>query len=60
MLCVSIFQPTKMSDKHEVTQTENGPIRGGKKAALKNHCKRFWWLHLIIFLVVSAAVICIV
>lgn len=49
-----------MSDKHEVTQTENGPIRGGKKAALKNHCKRFWWLHLIIFLVVSAAVICIV
>lgn len=49
-----------MSDKHEVTQTENGAVRGGKKAALKNHCKRFWWLHLIIFLCISAAVICIV
>ncbi|KID77154.1 uncharacterized protein G6M90_00g100290 [Metarhizium brunneum] len=49
-----------MSDKQEVTQTENGPVRGGKKAALKNHCKRFWWLHLIIFLCISAAVICIV
>ncbi|KAG5985147.1 hypothetical protein E4U55_001116 [Claviceps digitariae] len=53
-----------MSDKFEVTQTESGPVSGsvrlGKKAALKNHCKRFWWLHLIIFLCVSAAVICIV
>lgn len=49
-----------MSDKQEITQTENGPVRGGKKAALKNHCKRFWWLHLIIFLCISAAVICIV
>ncbi|KAK2592840.1 hypothetical protein QQS21_009443 [Conoideocrella luteorostrata] len=49
-----------MSDKNEVTQIENRAVRGGKKAALKNHCKRFWWLHLIIFLVVTAAVICIV
>ncbi|KHN99907.1 uncharacterized protein MAM_01831 [Metarhizium album ARSEF 1941] len=49
-----------MSDKHEVTQTENGPARPGKKALLKNHCKRFWWLHLIIFLVVTAAVIVVV
>ncbi|KAG6008977.1 hypothetical protein E4U21_003529 [Claviceps maximensis] len=53
-----------MSDKFEITQTESGhvseTVRGGKKAALKNHCKRFWWLHLIIFLCVTAAVICIV
>ncbi|KAG5999812.1 hypothetical protein E4U43_001846 [Claviceps pusilla] len=56
-----------MSSKYEITQTESGHVshvsgssRNGKKAALKNHCKRFWWLHLIIFLCVSAAVICIV
>jgi len=48
-----------MSDKNEVTQTENGPVRRGKRAALKSHCKRFWWLHLIIFLCVTAGVICI-
>ncbi|GAO14413.1 hypothetical protein UVI_02055360 [Ustilaginoidea virens] len=49
-----------MSDKQDVAQMESGAGRVGKKKALKNHCKRFWWLHLIVFLVVSAAVICIV
>ncbi|KAG6023598.1 hypothetical protein E4U41_001976 [Claviceps citrina] len=43
--------------KDEITQTESrrrasdSIRRGGKKAALKNHCKRFWWLHLIIFFI---------
>ncbi|KAG6156855.1 hypothetical protein E4U47_002174 [Claviceps purpurea] len=53
----------QLPDKHKMTLTESGPVpsdRRSKKAALKSHCKRFWWLHLIIFLVVNAAVICIV
>lgn len=53
----------QLPDKHKMTMTESGPVpsdRRSKKAALKSHCKRFWWLHLIIFLVVNAAIICIV
>ncbi|KAJ2976990.1 hypothetical protein NQ176_g4624 [Zarea fungicola] len=48
-----------MSDsKHEVSTTEN--VREpGKKGALKRHCQRFWWLHLIIFIVIAVFIILI-
>lgn len=51
-----------MSDsKHEVSQTENGaPIKRSKKRACINHCKRFWWLHLIIFCCITVLVVCLV
>lgn len=51
-----------MSDsKHEFSQTENGalPIKRSKKRVCINHCKRFWWLHLIIFCCITVLVVCI-
>lgn len=33
----------------------NAP-RPGKGAALKRHLRRFWWLHLIIFVVVTLVI----
>ncbi|KYK55602.1 hypothetical protein DCS_07565 [Drechmeria coniospora] len=51
-----------MSDEKEVTQTiESGvPAKPVKKRACVDHCKRFWWLHLIIFVLVSVLVICLI
>lgn len=45
-----------MSDsKQEVNQYENGNgavyTKSSKKRACARHCKRFWWVHLIIFLI---------
>ena len=41
--------------KQEVNQYENGNgaayTKGSKKRACARHCKRFWWVHLIIFLI---------
>lgn len=51
-----------MSDaKHEVSQAENGaPIKRSKKRVCVNHCKRFWWVHLIIFCCITVLVVCLV
>ncbi|TQV96828.1 hypothetical protein IF1G_04068 [Cordyceps javanica] len=48
-----------MSDKNEVSTTERVAPQGGKKGAIKRHCQRFWWLHLIIFVLVAVLVILI-
>lgn len=42
-----------MSDKQEYTQTENVVDRS-KKRSCARHCKRFWWVHLIIFCIIVA------
>lgn len=43
------------SSKHEVSETENGlPVRKpGKMAKMKQHFIKFWWLHLIIFVLLT-------
>lgn len=43
------------SSKHEVSETENGlPVRKpGKMAKMKQHFVKFWWLHLIIFVLLT-------
>jgi hypothetical protein len=49
-----------MSDtsKHEVAQTENGvPLKRGKRGTCARHCKRFWWVHLIIFIVIAVVLL---
>ncbi|KAM3565860.1 hypothetical protein ARSEF4850_001171 [Beauveria asiatica] len=46
-----------MSDKNEVSATEHVAPQPGKKAAIKRHCQRFWWLHLIIFVLVTVFVV---
>jgi hypothetical protein len=46
-----------MSDKNEVSTSEYVASPGGKKGAFKRHCQRFWWLHLIILLLVTALVV---
>lgn len=40
---------------------ENGgvPVKVGKKHKLKRHCKRFWWIHLIIFLCLVILGVCL-
>lgn len=48
-----------MSDKNDVSTTERVAQPGGKKAAIKRHCARFWWIHLIIFILVAVFVILI-
>ncbi|KAG5928481.1 hypothetical protein E4U42_000553 [Claviceps africana] len=52
-----------MSDKDVITQTESGQvgssIRRSKKAIVKNHCRRFWWLHLIMFICGTVVVTCV-
>ena len=33
------------------------PARSGKRHTLARHCKRFWWLHLIIFICITLLVV---
>ncbi|KAI5466401.1 hypothetical protein BGZ63DRAFT_347553 [Mariannaea sp. PMI_226] len=40
-----------MSDKQEYTQTEHVPVKS-KRGSCARHCKRFWWVHLIIFIII--------
>ncbi|KAM4059707.1 hypothetical protein HRG_002666 [Hirsutella rhossiliensis] len=51
-----------MSDsKYEVSQAEHGvPAKRGKKRACADHCKRFWWLHVLIFCCVVVLVVCLI
>ncbi|KAF4462498.1 hypothetical protein FALBO_10689 [Fusarium albosuccineum] len=46
-----------MSEKQEVTQTERGPVRGSKKRSCARHCKRFWWIHLIVLCCIVVLVV---
>ncbi|KAM5356003.1 hypothetical protein ACJ41O_002649 [Fusarium nematophilum] len=46
-----------MSDKQDITQTENGPVGGTKKRSCARHCKRWWWVHLIILIVITVIVV---
>jgi hypothetical protein len=43
------------SDKEdgEVTQYESVYERGGKR----RHCKRFWWIYVLTFLVIATVVV---
>lgn len=40
-----------MSDKQEFTQTENVATTS-KKRGCARHCKRFWWIYLIVLIVI--------
>lgn len=46
-----------ITSKHEVGQTENGTVPAKRKGGCARHCKRFWWVHLIIFLVIAVIVV---
>ncbi|KAI1045927.1 hypothetical protein LB505_007984 [Fusarium chuoi] len=46
-----------MSEKNEVTQTENGTVPRSKKRTCARHCKRFWWVYLIILCVIVVIVV---
>lgn len=46
-----------MSDKQELSQTENGPIAGSKKRTCARHCKRFWWIYLIVLCCIVVLVV---
>lgn len=43
-----------MSEKYEVTQSENGVVthKSGKRKSCMRHCKRFWWIYLIVFIII--------
>lgn len=50
-----------MSDKAEVQEMPTTqPAKATKKRKCVNHCKRFWWLHLIIFICIVVLVVCLV
>ncbi|KAH7163231.1 hypothetical protein B0J13DRAFT_32428 [Dactylonectria estremocensis] len=42
-----------MSDKVEHTQSE-AVVSGGKKRNCGRHCKRFWWIYVLVFIVIVA------
>lgn len=46
-----------MSDKEVSYSSQPVAAPGGKKRAIKRHCARFWWLHLIVFILVAVFVI---
>jgi competence protein ComGC len=46
-----------MSEKNEVTQTENGTAPRSKNRTCARHCKRFWWVYLIILCVIVVIVV---
>ncbi|KAF5022110.1 hypothetical protein F66182_5856 [Fusarium sp. NRRL 66182] len=46
-----------MSEKHDVSQTENGAVARGKKRTCARHCKRFWWVYIIVLCVIIAIVV---
>jgi hypothetical protein len=46
-----------MSDKQELSQTENGPIAVSKKRTCARHCKRFWWIYLIVLCCIVVLVV---
>ncbi|PHH85790.1 hypothetical protein CDD83_11169 [Cordyceps sp. RAO-2017] len=51
-----------MSDsKYDVSQTETGVSpTPAKKRTCATHCRRFWWLHLLIFAAVIILVVCLI
>lgn len=40
-----------------VEEEGNVPADGRKRAKVKRHCARFWWIHAIIFIVVVLVVV---
>lgn len=44
-----------MSEKYEISQTENGVVthKKGKRKSCGRHCKRFWWIYLIVFIIIA-------
>ncbi|KAF5661003.1 hypothetical protein FHETE_8668 [Fusarium heterosporum] len=46
-----------MSEKNDVTQTENGTAPRSKNRTCARHCKRFWWIYLIVLIVIVIIVV---
>ncbi|KAF4123361.1 Protein of unknown function (DUF3712) [Geosmithia morbida] len=50
-----------MSDKGTVHEESNPQVpKPSKRARCARHCKRFWWVHLIIFCCITVLVVCLV
>jgi hypothetical protein len=52
-----------VKSKEEVSQTEApgaAPVKRGKRQTCMRHCKRFWWIYLIVFLAIVVLVVCLV
>lgn len=48
-----------MTEKDMNSQVEVAPRRG-KRHSCARHCKRFWWLYLIVFICIVVLVVCLV
>lgn len=48
-----------MSEKQEYPQTEGNAVAGAtkKKRGCGRHCKRFWWVYLIVLIVIIVIVV---
>jgi cell division septal protein FtsQ len=44
--------------KEDIAEHETSPSRNGTKK--KRHCKRFWWVYLVVFVAVVILVVCLV
>lgn len=46
-----------MSEKNEYAQTEQGTAPVKKQRGCGRHCKRFWWVYLIVLIVITVIVV---
>lgn len=52
-----------MSDKSSpvdhVESNENGAGKASRGQKIKRHCKRFWWLHLLVLIAIVVLSVCL-
>ena len=49
-----------MSDKAEPAVVSGTPVKPKKRQTCMRHCKRFWWIYLIVFICIVVLVVCLV
>ena len=48
-----------MSDKAEPAVVSGTPVKPKKRQTCMRHCKRFWWIYLIVFICIVVLVVCL-
>lgn len=49
-----------MSDKADPAVVSGTPVKPKKRQTCMRHCKRFWWIYLIVFVCVVVLVVCLI
>lgn len=49
-----------MSDKADPSIVTGTPVKPKKRQTCMRHCKRFWWIYLIVFICIVVLVVCLI